>query len=167
MPCHARCIHQLSFLLDSALHSRECLQVIAHTHFIDTHMNTPMAKRIVPMSLGLYNWTIAKKVHGEDLYFACVAYAGSCSNLKVLALTPAAEGLLEECASWQEFALVLQGLAQLGSLLHRAVAWPSLPCNTSWISGSVGFPVAHSNAAECLLPQSVVLLVCGLPVLNY
>lgn len=52
-----------------------------------------------------------------------------------LALTPASEGLLGQSGSWQEFALVLQGLAQMGSLLQRAIAWPSLPCNTLWISG--------------------------------
>lgn len=86
------------------------------------------------MALHTYNWTLAERARGEALCFACKGYSEPCPNLRLLALTPAAEGSLAGCASWQEFALVLQGLAQLGSLLHRAVAWPSLPCNTSWIS---------------------------------
>lgn len=112
-----------------------CLQVIAHTHYIDTHANTPMAKRVVPMALGIYNWTLAQKAHGENLYFACAAYDPPCPDLRLLALTPAAEGLLGQSGSWQEFAIVLQGLAQMGRLLQRTIAWPSLPCNTPWISG--------------------------------
>lgn len=86
------------------------------------------------MSLHMYNWTLAEKARSQDLYVACDAFTGPCPNLRVLALTPAAEGLLAGCASWQELAVVLRGLALLGSLLHRAVAWPSLPCNTSWIT---------------------------------
>lgn len=94
-----------------------------------------MAKRVVPMTLGLYNWTLASKAHGDDLYFACAMYNQGCLNLKVLALTREAEALLGHSDSWEQFAMALQGLAQLGSLLQRAVAWPSVPCNTSWISG--------------------------------
>ena len=56
-----------------------------------------------------------------------------CSKLQVLALSPALEELLSETGSWQEFALLLRGLAQLGRMLGRAIAWPSLPCSTPWI----------------------------------
>lgn len=94
-----------------------------------------MAKRVVPMSLDMYNWTLASRAHGENIYFACAMFDQDCPHLKVLALTATAEGLLGFTTSWEQFALVLQGLAQMGSLLQRAVAWPSLPCNTSWISG--------------------------------
>ncbi len=83
------------------------------------------------MSLGLYDWDLAKKAKGNALYTACASH--SCSELKVLAFTPAMEGLLGSSASWQEFAFLLRGLAELASLLGRAVAWPSLPCHTPWV----------------------------------
>lgn len=94
-----------------------------------------MAKRVIPMSLNMYNWTLNQKAHGDNPYFACVGLTQPCPELKTLVLTPEAEGLLTHTASWQEFALVLQGLAKLSSLLDRAIVWPSIPCNASWISG--------------------------------
>lgn len=63
----------------------------------------------------------------------CTPAGADCSGLRVLALAPEAEQLLAQTGSWQEFALLLRGLAQLGMLLGRAIAWPSLPCSTPWI----------------------------------
>lgn len=109
-------------------------KVIAHTHFIDTHANTAMAKRVVPMSLNRYNWDLPRQGNGNQPYFACQGLGRGCSNLKVLGFSTPMEGLLAGSASWHEFAFILQGLAALASALDRAVAWPSLPCNTSWVS---------------------------------
>lgn len=72
-------------------------------------------------------------IGGATLTHVCIAAGPSCTSLHVLAFTPAVEQLLAHTASWQEFALLLRGLAQLGLLLGRAVAWPSLPCSTPWI----------------------------------
>ena len=67
------------------------------------------------------------------MYTAC--QTDSCSDdLKVLAFTPEMEAVLGSSASWQEFALLVQGLTKLARLLGRADAWPSLPCNTPWVS---------------------------------
>ncbi|KAL0053604.1 hypothetical protein WJX82_008204 [Trebouxia sp. C0006] len=106
-------------------------QVIGHTHY-NPIGDTNIHKYTVPMSLGLYDWDLAKKAKGNALYTACAS--DSCSELKVLAFSPAVEGLLGSSASWQEFAFLLRGLAQLASLLGRAVAWPSLPCHTPWVN---------------------------------
>ncbi len=107
------------------------MQVIGHTHY-NPIADTPIAKVIIPMSLGKYDWDLAKRAKGKALYIACTS--GSCSELQVLAFTPAMEKLLGSSGSWQEFALLLQGLAQLASLLGRAVAWPSVPCSTPWVN---------------------------------
>lgn len=107
------------------------VQVIAHTHYnpiADTHIH----KYVVPMSLGLYDWDLATRAKGNALYTACAS--DSCSELKVLAFTPAMERLVGSSASWQEYAFLLRGLAHLASLLGRAVAWPSLPCSTPWVN---------------------------------
>ena len=108
-----------------------CLQVIAHTHYNPT-ADTPVNKYTVPMSLGLYDWDLAKQAKNSSLYTACSS--DSCTDLGVLAFSPGAEKMLRGTASWQEFALLLRGLSQLAQLLHRAVVWPSLPCNTTWVS---------------------------------
>ncbi|DBA88882.1 TPA: hypothetical protein ACH3X2_000126 [Trebouxia sp. C0005] len=105
--------------------------VIGHTHY-NPIGDTNVHRYVVPMSLGLYDWDLAQKAKGSALYTACASH--SCSELKVLAFTPAMEGLLGGSASWQEFAFLLRGLAQLASLLGRAVAWPSLPCDTPWVN---------------------------------
>lgn len=107
------------------------MQVIGHTHY-NPIGDTNVHRYVVPMSLGLYDWDLAQKAKGSALYTACASH--SCSELKVLAFTPAMEGLLGGSASWQEFAFLLRGLAQLASLLGRAVAWPSLPCDTPWVN---------------------------------
>ncbi len=112
------------------------LQVIAHTHFIDTHANTAMAKRVVPMSLHRYNWNLPTQANSNQPYFACKGLGTDCSKLKILAFSLSMEKLLSSSASWHEFAFLLQGLAALATALDRAVAWPSLPCNTSWVSRS-------------------------------
>ncbi|KAL3155658.1 hypothetical protein ABBQ32_012690 [Trebouxia sp. C0010 RCD-2024] len=109
-------------------------QVIAHTHYIDTHANTAMAKRVVPMSLHRYNWDLPRQANGNQPFFACQGLGADCSKLKVLAFSPSVEKLLASSASWHEFTFLLQGLAALATALGRAVAWPSLPCNTSWVS---------------------------------
>ena len=114
----------------SVLHA----QVLAHTHFIDTHANTAMAKRVVPMSLHRYNWNLPRQANGDQPYFACEGFGADCSYLKVLAFSSSMEKLLGSSASWHEFAFLLQGLAALATAMDRAVAWPSLPCNTSWIA---------------------------------
>lgn len=93
-----------------------------------------MAKRVVPQSLGIYDWDLAHKANKQNPYFACTEF--DCTQLKVLAFSPAMEQLLAATASWLEFSMLLQGLAQLGQLLGRTIAWPSLPCNTSWIDSS-------------------------------
>ena len=95
-----------------------------------------MAKRVVPMSLRRYNWDLPTQANGNQPYFACKGFGTACSELKILAFTPSMEKLLGSSASWHEFAFLLQGLAALATTLGRAVAWPSLPCNTSWISRS-------------------------------
>lgn len=115
------------------------LQVIAHTHFIDTQANTAMAKRVVPMSLNRYKWDLPRQANGNQPYFACQGIKGNCSDLKVLAFSARMEELLGSSASWHEFAFLLQGLAALATALDRAVAWPSLPCNASWVSRSDSF----------------------------
>ena len=112
------------------------MQVIAHTHYLDTHANTAMTKRVVPMSLHRYNWELPRRAGADQPYFACSGLVGGCSNLQVIAFSANAEKLLGSSASWHEFALLLRGLAALGVALDRAVAWPSLPCNTSWVSRS-------------------------------
>ena len=91
------------------------------------------------MAMGLYDWDLAKQAKRDLLYSACldplnVPTPKRCSELKALAFSPEAMGLLEGSGSWQEYALVMQGLAQLAYLLGRAAVWPSLPCNTSWIA---------------------------------
>ena len=91
-----------------------------------------MSKRVIPQSLGIYDWDLALRANGQNPYFACSGV--NCTQLKALAFSPAVEQLLADSASWLEFSLLLQGLAQLGQLLGRAVAWPSLPCTTPWIS---------------------------------
>ncbi|KAA6428239.1 MAG: hypothetical protein FRX49_01835 [Trebouxia sp. A1-2] len=106
-------------------------QVIGHTHAIPNG-NRAMAKRVIPQSLGIYDWELALKANKEKPYFACTGF--DCTHLRVLAFTPTVEQLLADSASWLEFSLLLQGLAQLGQLLGRTVAWPSLPCKTSWIN---------------------------------
>lgn len=118
----------------TAAYASGTLQVIAHTHFIDTHANTAMAKRVVPMSLHRYNWDLPQRAGGSQPYFACNGLGNHCSDLQVIAFSPELEKLLGSSASWHEFALIIQGLAALGVALDRAVAWPSLPCNTSWVS---------------------------------
>ena len=127
------------------------LQVIAHTHYIDTHANTAMAKRVVPMSLHRYNWDLPQEANGNQPYFACQWFGLDCSTLKVLAFTPAVEKLLASSASWHEFAFLLQGLAALGTALGRAVAWPSLPCNTSWVSRLAPGPFCHAVYCSTLV----------------
>ena len=114
------------------------LQVIAHTHY-NPIADTAINKYTVPMAFGVYDWGLAKQAKGDLLYTACsdspyLPSSESCSDLKVLAFTPDAEKLLGSTGSWQEFALLLQGLTKLAHLLGRAVAWPSLPCNTTWVS---------------------------------
>ena len=47
------------------------MQVIAHTHYNPIASGTSIAKRIIPMSSGDYNWTLAEEAHGRNLYFAC------------------------------------------------------------------------------------------------
>ena len=84
------------------------------------------------MALGQYDWDLAERAKGKVLYTACASE--SCTELKVLAFTPAMEQLLGSSGSWQEFALLLQGLVQLARLMGRAVAWPSLPCSTPWVN---------------------------------
>lgn len=116
---------------ESCKPSGAMLQVIGHTHAIPDG-NRAMAKRVVPQSLGIYDWELALKVNKQKPYFACTGF--DCTDLRVLAFTPTMEQLLADTASWLEFSLLLQGLAQLGQLLGRAVAWPSLPCNTAWIN---------------------------------
>lgn len=91
-----------------------------------------MAKRVIPQSLGIYDWGLALRANKQNPYFACTGF--NCTEMKVLAFSPAVEQLLADSASWLEFSLLLQGLAQLGHLLGRAIAWPSLPCATPWIS---------------------------------
>ena len=95
-----------------------------------------MAKRVVPMSLHRYNWDLPQKLKARPSqpYFACSSPSSDCSQLQVIAFSGNMEKLLGSSASWHEFALLLRGLAALGVALDRAVAWPSLPCNTSWVS---------------------------------
>lgn len=95
-----------------------------------------MAKRVVPMSLHRYNWDLPQRAGGSQPYFACSGLGSDCSQLQVIAFSGNMEKLLGSSASWHEFALLLRGLAALGVALDRAVAWPSLPCNTSWVSRS-------------------------------
>ena len=116
------------------------MQVIAHTHYINTHADTPMAKRVVPMSLHRYNWNLPRQAHGNQPYFACEKLGRHCSELRILAFSASVEELLGSSGSWHEFAWLLRGLAALGSALGRAVAWPSLPCNTSWVSRWIDLP---------------------------
>lgn len=115
-----------------------CLQVIAHTHY-NPIADTTIHKYTVPMALGVYDWDLAKQAKGDLLYTACsdspgLASSESCSGLKVLAFAPDAEKLLGSTGSWQEFALLLEGLTKLAHLLGRAVVWPSLPCSTTWVN---------------------------------
>ena len=107
------------------------MQVIGHTHFNPT-ADIGINKYVVPMSIGAYDWGLAKSTKGDALYTACGSE--SCSELKVLAFTPEVEALLGSSASWQEFALLVQGLTKLARLLGRAVVYPSLPCSTAWVS---------------------------------
>jgi len=95
-----------------------------------------MAKRVVPMSLHRYNWDLPQRASGSQPYFACNGLGNHCSDLQVIAFSPELEKLLGSSASWHEFALIIRGLAALGIALDRAVVWPSLPCNTSWVSRS-------------------------------
>ena len=67
------------------------LQVIAHTHYIDTHANTAMAKKVVPMSLHRYNWDLPRQANGNQPYFACQGFGTDCAGLKVLAFSPSGE----------------------------------------------------------------------------
>ena len=137
------------------------LQVIAHTHFIDTHANTAMAKRVVPMSLHRYNWNLPTQANSNQPYFACKGLNADCSKLKILAFTPSTEKLLGSSASWHEFAFLLQGLAALATALDRAVAWPSLPCNTTWIARLAPLSLLSS----CLHANSMSSAVMGSAVL--
>ena len=111
------------------------LQVIAHTHYLP-RVNGSMGKRVLPMSLHRYNWDLPRPSNTSQPYFACNSFGANCTQLRVLAFSPSVEVLLASSASWHEFAFLLQGLAALATTLGRAVAWPSLPCNTSWISRS-------------------------------
>lgn len=113
------------------------LQVIAHTH-VSPNADSGMAKRVVPLSLHRYNWDLQTHANGNEPYFACEGLDANCSTLKLLAFTPSVEKLLGRSASWHEFAFLLQGLAALATALGRAVAWPSLPCNISWVSRLAG-----------------------------
>ena len=111
------------------------LQVIAHTHYLP-RVDGSMGKRVVPMSLHRYNWDLPRPSNTSQPYFACEGFGANCTQLRVLAFSPSVEVLLGSSASWHEFAFLLQGLAALATTLGRAVAWPSLPCNTSWIARS-------------------------------
>ncbi len=123
-------------------------QVIGHTHSIPD-ADRAMSKRVVPQSLHMYDWDLAHKANKDKPYFACTGY--DCAQLKVLAFSPAMVQLLTDSASWLEFSMLLQGLAQLGQLLGRAIAWPSLPCKTSWISkGAVlKYALSADTAIQC------------------
>ena len=114
------------------------LQVIAHTHYL-FRADTSMGKRVVPMSLHRYNWDLPRPSNTNQPYFACEGSGANCTQLQVLAFSTSMEKLLGSSASWHELAFLLQGLAALATVLDRAVAWPSLPCNTSWIARSA-FP---------------------------
>ena len=109
--------------------------MIAHTHFTPRADRAP-GKRVVPMSLHRHNWGVPRSSNFSQPYFACKEFGTNCTQLRVLAFSPSMEKLLESSASWHEFAFLLQGLAALATTLGRAVAWPSLPCNTSWVSRS-------------------------------
>ena len=113
------------------------LQVIAHTHYLPR--TDTVGKRAVPMSFHRYNWDLPRSSNATQPYFACEGFGTNCTQLRVLAFSPSVEKVLGGSASWHEFAFLLQGLAALATALDRAVAWPSLPCNTSWVSRSA-FP---------------------------
>lgn len=116
-----------------------------------------MAKRVVPMSLHRYNWNLPQKLKAgrSQPYFACSGPGSDCSQLQVIAFSGNMEKLLGSSASWHEFALLLRGLAALGVVLDRAVAWPSLPCNTSWVSR---LALAHSFICLCF---ACILWICS------
>ena len=149
-----------SHLIGAAANFVHALQVIAHTHFIDTHANTAMAKRVVPMSLNRYNWDLPRQGNGNQPYFACQGLGRGCSNLKVLGFSTPMEGLLAGSASWHEFAFILQGLAALASALDRAVAWPSLPCNTSWVSRSASIHLDSQLYRSCVCHGFATFCTC-------
>ena len=109
--------------------------MIAHTHFTPRADRAP-GKRVVPMSLHRHNWGVPRPCNTSQPYFACAEFGTNCTQLRVLAFSASVEKLLGSSASWHEFAFLLQGLAALATTLGRAVAWPSLPCNTSWIARS-------------------------------
>ena len=133
--------------------------MIAHTHY------TPLAdraigKRAVPMSLHRHNWAVPKSSNISQPYFACEGFGTNCTQLRVLAFSPSMVKLLGSSASWHELAFLLQGLAALATTLGRAVAWPSLPCNTSWISRSTLPPCDHATKVaakhkQCALNKTV------------
>ena len=115
-----------------------------------------MAKRVVPMSLHRYNWDLPRQADGNQPYFACKGLSAECSELKVLVFSPSMEKLLGSSASWHEFAFLLQGLAALATTLDRAVAWPSLLCNTSWIARFAPLPCYCNMRCIALLLQHEV-----------
>lgn len=64
----------------------------------------------------------------------------SCQELskmpKLLALHPRVK--LGHTRNWEEYQVILLGLAQAARLMGRAVLWPDLPCNTTWIVDARG-----------------------------
>ena len=121
--------------------------MIAHTHYLPL-ADRAIGKRAVPMSLHRHNWAVPRSSSISQPYFTCDGFGTNCSQLRVLAFSPSMLKLLGSSASWHELAFLLQGLAALATTLGRAVAWPSLPCNTSWISRSTPSSMCHESCSK-------------------
>lgn len=103
-------------------------QVLGHIH--QTPCDSWIGKRTIGQMLKQYNWSISKRLNGNNIFFAS-------SNLvpspKVVAFVPCLD-IGKFITSLEDYKAILRGLVAVALLTNRAFVIPDLPCSLPFIS---------------------------------
>ena len=103
-------------------------QVLGHIH--QTPCDSWIGKRTLAQMIGEYDWGLAKKLKGDNLFFAST---DTISHPKLIAFAPCLDlGLFVK--TLEDFKAILRGLVAAALLMNRAFVIPDLPCHLPFIA---------------------------------
>lgn len=112
-------------------------QVIGHLHYIPG-ADTDVSKAVAKMAVGRYDWALARRVLGRNIYFlhegaTSPVPGGAEDDLYLVTFDPTAVPMARTY-HWKDYAQLLDSLASVAAVLNRIPVWPDVPCNASWIA---------------------------------